>query len=132
MPLPSLVVTAMLRLDDRQHDGRVIYLRNAWKDRRTDVDGVPHLARGTCAARPPAAGHQGAGGRCARRALASVRRDVRRNGATLSPAGTSAQEPSLDRAVLGPQRAAVLRAARVQPVAPVVRRMDMLEDAFDA
>src|SRR5471032_277942 len=85
-------------------------------------DVEPPLAGETSAGEAPAASSESAGGRCAGRAVADVRRDVQRAGEAVDSAGASAESVALDGAVHAAQRADVLRAARLQPALSLVSR----------
>ena len=63
-----------------------------------------------------------AGGCRAEGTVWGIRRDVQRGGPTLDPAGATAQGICVDGAIHRAQRAAVLRAARLQPAVPLVPR----------
>src|SRR3984885_10516087 len=85
-------------------------------DADADVAGV------SGADRAPAAGDQEAGRHGADEALAGVRRNVLVGGAAFDPAGASAQVDVADGVVHGAERAALLRAARLQPALSLVSR----------
>src|SRR5579863_4636026 len=90
------------------------YRHQAVVDVGADVSGE----RG--AEQPSAAAYEGAGGRSADQAVGHFRRDVQRDWAPVDPAGATAQVDGADRALLGAQRAAAVRAARLQPAVSLV------------
>src|SRR5277367_4586090 len=86
------------------------------------VDPDAHVTRVPGADRPPAASDQEAGGCRPDEAVAGVRQNVLVGGSTVDPAGTAAQVDVADGAVYGPERATVLRPARLQPALSLVPR----------
>src|SRR5512133_3628109 len=71
---------------------------------------------------PPAPEGEGAGRRSSGRPLVDVRRDVQQGRPALDSAGAVAEIHALDGVLQRAERAALLRAARLQPAVPMVSR----------